>query len=111
MLVVPSLFEPCGLVPLMGMRYGAVPVVRATGGMCDTVFDRDHAPHDFHRRNGYTFHQTDNQAIDSALQRAIGLWFDYPDEFRALMANAMRTDYSWAGPGHHYTNIYEHIRH
>ncbi|NUR30186.1 MAG: glycogen synthase [Catenulispora sp.] len=111
LLIVPSLFEPCGLVPLMAMRYGTVPVVRATGGMRDTVFDRDHAPHDFERRNGYAFHHTDNAAIDSALQRAFGLWFDYPDEFRTLMVKAMRSDYSWAGPGHHYLNIYEHIRH
>ena len=111
LLVVPSLFEPCGLVPMMAMRYGTVPIVRATGGMRDTVFDRDHAPHDFDWRNGYTFHQTDNEALDSALRRAIGLWFDYPSDFRTLIANAMKADYSWAGPGHHYVNIYEHIRH
>jgi starch synthase len=79
--------------------------------MRDTVFDRDHAPHDHPQRNGYSFHQTDNQAIDSALERAIGLWFDYPGDFRSLMVNAMRADYSWAGPGDHYLNIYEHIRH
>jgi starch synthase len=111
LLVVPSLFEPCGLVPLMAMRYGTVPVVRATGGMRDTVFDRDHAPHEHHRRNGYTFHQTDNQAIESALERAIGLWFHHPSEFRSLMVNAMRADHSWARPGQHYLDIYEHIRH
>ena len=111
MLVVPSMFEPCGLTPLIAMRYGTIPVVRAVGGMVDTVFDRDFSDRPDWERNGYVFHQTDNAAIESALDRAFGLWFDYPGEFRELMLNAMRSDYSWARPGQDYVNIYEHIRH
>jgi starch synthase len=88
-----------------------VPVVRATGGMCDTVFDRDHSSRDPAQRNGYVFHHTDNQAIESALRRALGLWFDHPLDYRSLMLNAMRADYSWSRPGNHYLDIYEHIRH
>jgi starch synthase len=110
-LVVPSLFEPCGLAPLTAMRYGTVPVVRAVGGMVDTVFDRDYSARPPDERNGYVFHQTDNQALESALSRAISLWFDRPEEFRHLMASAMMADYSWARPGADYLNIYEYIRH
>ena len=73
-LIVPSMFEPCGLAPLIAMRYGTVPVVRATGGMVDTVFDRDHSGHPPAERNGYVFHHTDNRAIESALSRALRLW-------------------------------------
>lgn len=109
--VVPSMFEPCGLAPMVAMRYGTVPVVRAVGGMIDTVFDRDYSHRPAEQRNGYVFHQTDNPAVESALSRAIGLWFDYPDQFRQLMVNAMSADYSWAGPGGHYLNIYHYIRH
>ncbi|MCA4131614.1 glycogen synthase [Arthrobacter sp. M4] len=111
MMVVPSIFEPCGLTPMIAMRYGTIPVVRAVGGMVDTVFDRDFSDRPGWQRNGYAFHQTDNAAIESALERAFGLWYDYPGEFRELMLNAMRSDYSWAGPGQDYLNIYDHIRH
>ena len=44
------------------------------------------------------------------MHRAIGLWHSYPDEFRQLMINGMKYDYSWNHPGQHYWNIYEHIR-
>ena len=111
LLVVPSMFEPCGLAPLIAMRYGTVPVVRATGGMIDTVFDRDYSGRPSTERNGYVFHHTDNQAIESALNRALRLWSDRPDEFRKLVANCMRADYSWARPGQEYLDIYEYIRH
>jgi starch synthase len=110
LLVVPSMFEPCGLAPLIGMRYGAVPVVRATGGMIDTVFDRDNSRRRPAERNGYVFHHTDNQAIESALGRALRLWSARPREFGALAANCMRADYSWARPGQEYLEIYEDIR-
>ena len=110
LLIVPSMFEPCGLAPLIAMRYGTV-LVRATGGMIDTVFDRDHSGRPPAERNGYVFHHTDNRAIESALSRALRLWSERPREFRKLMANCVRADYSWARPGQEYLNIYEYIRH
>ena len=96
---------------MTAMRYGTVPVVRAAGGMTDTVFDRDYSTRPAAERNGYVFHHTDNLAIESALHRALGLWSGYPGEFRELMAAAMRSDYSWARPGQDYHNIYDYIRH
>ena len=111
LLVVPSMFEPCGLAPMIAMRYGTVPVVRAVGGMVDTVFDCDHSDRPPGERNGYVFQHADNPGIESALHRALGLWHAYPDQFRQLMVNAMRADYSWARPGQDYLNIYEYIRH
>ena len=111
LLVVPSMFEPCGLVPLIGMRYGTVPLVRATGGMVDTVFDYDNSGRRRAERNGYAFHHTDNRAVESALGRALRLWSARPDEFGRLVANCMRADYSWAQPGQEYLDIYEYIKH
>jgi starch synthase len=111
MLVVPSLFEPCGLTQMIGLRYGSVPIVRAVGGLADTVFDRDYSQRPIEQRNGYVFHEADDPGIESAMDRALGLWFDYPEEFSKLAVNGMRYDYSWNRPGADYVNIYEHIRH
>ena len=105
-LVVPSLFEPCGLAPMTALRYGTVPVVRAIGGMVDTVFDRDHSARPVAERNGYVFGHTDEPALESALGRALDLWFTEPAAFGALAGAAMRTDYSWADPGAEYLGIY-----
>ena len=110
-MVVPSNYEPCGLTQILGLRYGTVPVVRGVGGLVNTVFDRDHdKDHAPEKRNGYVFHQTDNHALESALNRAIGLWHDYPKEFEQLALQGMEHDYSWTSPGEQYLSVYEHIR-
>lgn len=110
MVLVPSAFEPCGLTQMIAMKYGTVPVVRNTGGLADTVFDADYAHRPYHERNGYVFDNFDFPGVESALRRAIGLWYLYPQYFRELMVNGMRYDYSWNEPGRHYLNIYEHIK-
>ncbi|NLE00712.1 MAG: glycogen synthase, partial [Fibrobacter sp.] len=110
LLIVPSNYEPCGLTQMIGLKYGTVPVVRAVGGLVDTIFDKDYEAKPFELRNGFVFHQDDPQAIDSALSRAIGLWQSYPHDFRSLMIHGMRYDYSWKNPGEQYMGVYEHIR-
>ena len=110
LLVVPSAFEPCGLTQLIAMKYGTVPVVRNTGGLADTVSDANHAHKPYHERTGYTFNDFNVEGLDSALRRAIGMWFHYPQHWRELMLNGMRQDFSWNRPGQDYVNIYEHIR-
>jgi starch synthase len=110
-LVMPSNYEPCGLVQMIALKYGTVPVVRAVGGLADTVVDRDHACCPYEHKNGYVFNDTDCSAMESALHRAIGLWYSCPDAFRNLMLNGMQADYSWNHPGRHYLNIYDHIQH
>ena len=110
MIIVPSLFEPCGLTQLIGLKYGTVPIVRATGGLADTVFDANHAHRPYHERTGYVFNDFNAQGIESALHRAVGMWYCFPKHFRELMANGMRFDFSWNHPGYHYLRIYEYIR-
>jgi starch synthase len=110
MMVVPSHFEPCGLTQLISLRYGTVPIVRAVGGLADTVFDKDHSPLPLHQRNGYVFPDASDASMESALYRAIGCYYQFPDHFRHLMVNGMNSDYSWNHPGQHYLNIYDYIR-
>jgi len=108
--IVPSVFEPCGLTQMISLKYGTVPVVRAVGGLVNTVFDKDYSDRPLDERNGFVFHQADTSGIESALFRAMGLWHSYPDHFRELMLNGMRYDFSWNWPGHHYVHVYELIR-
>ncbi|MGF1490818.1 MAG: glycogen synthase GlgA [Prochloraceae cyanobacterium] len=111
MMVVPSNYEPCGLTQIISLKYGTVPIVRGVGGLVNTVFDRDYDPHHaLEKRNGYVFYQTDNNALESAMSRAIGLWEHSPKEFRELALQGMDYDYSWNQSGEKYLGVYEYIR-
>lgn len=110
-IIVPSNYEPCGLTQLISLNYGTVPVVRGVGGLVDTVFDRDYdESKPVEKRNGYVFYQADNYALESALDRAIGLWYGDPEGFRQLQRQGMAYDYSWRLPGERYVQLYELIR-
>jgi starch synthase len=111
-IVVPSNFEPCGLTQMIGLKYGTVPVVRGVGGLVNTVFDYDYdEEHPLEERNGFVFYQTDNTALESALNRALVLYQNKPEAFRALAIQGMECDYSWNHPGEKYVEIYDLIRH
>ncbi len=111
MMVVPSNYEPCGLTQLISLKYGTVPIVRGVGGLLSTVFDKDHDQnHAPEKRNGFVFYQTDNQALESAMERALGLYKEYPKEFEQLAQQGMEYDYSWNNPGANYLSVYEFIR-
>lgn len=110
-IVVPSNYEPCGLTQVIGLKYGTVPVVRGVGGLVNTIFDWDYdetLPQE--KRNGFVFFQTDTTAVESALKRAIDLWYGAPDEFRRLQSQGMEYDYSWTKPAQQYLAVYDYIR-
>lgn len=110
MLIVPSLFEPCGLTQMIALKYGTVPVVRNTGGLADTIIDVDHSGKPFEQTNGYVFQTPDGQGLDSALDRAIHCWFEQPERWRHLMLNGMKTDYSWNASSDRYIEIYKQLK-
>jgi starch synthase len=88
-ILVPSRYEPCGLVQMIAMRYGAVPVVHATGGLRDTV--RDHAAGN---GTGFIFEEASADELASAIRRAIDLHRDQR-AWRALQRRGARMDFSW----------------
>lgn len=110
LIVMPSLFEPCGLTQMIALKYGTTPIVREIGGLKDTVFDKDYDGKPWEERNGFVFQNADFPGVESAMLRAIGLWYNYPDDFRELVKHGMHCDYSWRQPGQDYLNIYEYIR-
>lgn len=109
MFIVPSLFEPCGLTQMIALKYGAVPIVRKTGGLADTIFDVDYSEKPFEETNGYVFEYPDIKGIESALDRAFDCWFHSPDKWRKLMINGMKIDFSWNNPSNEYLEVYKQV--
>ena len=101
--LMPSRFEPCGLNQMYSLRYGTVPVVRAVGGLADTV--TDYAP-GRSSATGFVFGDYTPAALLEALNRALAL---YPDRqtWRALQRAGMQQDHSWDRSAREYVKIYE----
>jgi starch synthase len=104
--LMPSRYEPCGLEQLYGLKYGAVPVVRATGGLDDTVVDVRRHPD---RGTGYKFDDYSTQAMIGTLSDAVD-HFHQPDFWRSLMLRGMRQDFSWAKAAAEYERLYAQAR-
>lgn len=105
-IVVPSIFEPCGLTQLIALRYGTIPVVRKTGGLADTVFDLDGYPES---GNGFTFEHSDHTSLDFALDRALNLWHNDRSGWKKLVRRAMREDHSWSHQVLEYLSVYQKL--
>ncbi len=98
--LMPSRFEPCGLGQLIAMRYGAVPVVRATGGLKDTVVDAAQ-PHG----TGVVFTEYSAAAFGVAVERALALWHNHAT-MEAVVYRGMERDSSWAAAAQTYRDLY-----
>jgi starch synthase len=107
--LVPSLFEPCGLTQLCGFRYGSIPVVRATGGLVDTVIDATPETLADGTASGFVFEPFDALALEHALGRALDLHAD-PVAWRSLVRRVMRRDWSWDTSARDYLRLFEHAR-
>jgi starch synthase len=99
--LVPSRFEPCGLVQLYGQRYGALPVARATGGLTDTIVDCDAA---LETGTGFLFREADPLDLLAATQRALAAYAS--PRWPALRRRAMRLDLGWDRPARRYEQVY-----
>ncbi len=102
--VMPSRFEPCGLNQLYSLRYGTLPIVRATGGLRDTVFPYREATGE---GTGFTFDDLTPQALVDTVGWAVSTWYDRPAHVAAMRLRAMAEDFSWD----HEAEAYERLFH
>lgn len=108
LLVVPSRYEPCGLTQMYALRYGTLPLVRATGGLADTVVGHEEASGTGLPSNGFTFVEPTPRALQEALIDALGLWHD-PSKRVAMQRLGMAQDFSWAASAQRYRALYESL--
>jgi starch synthase len=100
--LMPSLFEPCGLNQMYSMRYGTVPVVRATGGLDDTVQDFDRVRM---TGNGFKFERYSAAAMLEKIEEALYCYAE-PETWRTIQMNGMRVDNSWQAAAQKYLELY-----
>lgn len=96
--LMPSIFEPCGLTQMIALRYGTVPLVRATGGLKDTVIDGE---------NGFTFDPPDNRGVSEVLEK--GFKSFQSTDFQKLIEKGMQADLSWEASASAYLTLYQKL--
>jgi starch synthase len=106
MFLMPSRFEPCGLSQMYALRYGTIPIVRATGGLDDTV--QNFAPRT-RQGMGFKFEEYDRRALLKSLRAALET-YRHPDLWKAMQANGMAKDFSWKASAAAYSTLYEAAR-
>jgi starch synthase len=106
MFLMPSRFEPCGLGQMIALRYGTLPIVRATGGLADTVRDYDPTTGE---GNGFTFQAYDSMALYAAIVRALET-YRHRLTWQQLMLRAMAADHSWSASAKRYVDLYRRAR-
>jgi len=105
MLLMPSRYEPCGLAQMIGMRYGCIPVARATGGLRDTIKDTQRPQ----TSTGFLFEDSTPEALASALRRAFAAFADTAG-WRARQVFGMQQDFSWERSAQAYVQIYQKLQ-
>ena len=105
MFLMPSRFEPCGLNQMYSLKYGSVPIVRAAGGLDDTIenFDRRTL-----QGNGFKFYDYDAEQLLEKIQEARETYAD-SDLWQQLMLNGMRADFSWTESAKRYVELYQRL--
>jgi len=103
--LIPSRYEPCGLTQMYALKYGTVPVVRATGGLDDTI---NHFDAEAGTGNGFKFSRYESKAFYASIQEAVGL-FQNAKLWKKIVANGMRADFSWDRSAQRYLELYRSV--
>jgi starch synthase len=105
-LLMPSRIEPCGLNQMYSMRYGTLPIVRAVGGLKDTVPDIGEPDG---KGRGIRFTQFSIEDAALAVYRAVEFYYQHNDQFDAVRSKIMQIDFSWERSANAYIQIYEEL--
>jgi starch synthase len=97
--LMPSRFEPCGLGQMIAMRYGTIPLVRATGGLADTV----------DKKVGFSFSDFSSYAFIKTLEQALNTYYKKPEKWKKMQKNGMKKDFSWNKSAKEYLKLYEKL--
>jgi starch synthase len=103
--LMPSLYEPCGLNQIYSLKYGTLPVVRATGGLDDTVQNYDEATGN---GTGFKFWEPAGRALYYCIGWAVATWFDRPQHILQLRQQAMAQNFDWSVSAQQYVDVYRH---
>jgi starch synthase len=103
MFLMPSLYEPCGLNQIYSLKYGTVPVVRATGGLDDTIVEWNPEKG---TGTGFKFKGLRAEGLWAAIERALAA-FEDKEGWKRLMLNGMTRVYGWEQPAREYSKVYE----
>ena len=104
--LMPSRYEPCGLNQLYSLKYGTVPVVRATGGLVDTVTDASPEAIAAGTATGFQFEAYNASVLDATLRRAVEAYWQNSSLWRQLVMAGMKQDWSWTTSAQRYLEVY-----
>ena len=106
MLLMPSLFEPCGISQLIAMHYGMLPLVRETGGLCDTVIAYNEYTHE---GTGFSFQNYNRDDMLFVINYAKNTYYNNQEDWKKMVVNAMNKDFSWNNSCNMYLELFKEI--
>ena len=104
MFLMPSLFEPCGISQMIAMKYGTIPIVRATGGLDDTIISYPNE-----KANGFKFLTYDAKSMVDEIKNGIWTYYDRKDDFKLLIKNAYNSRFTWTDSAKKYVEMYREM--
>jgi starch synthase len=99
-IIIPSKYEPCGLIQMIAMLFGTIPIAHKTGGLKDSIKDG---------YNGFLFSAYNSKALEERVLRAVDVWENDKPAYEAMVKNALETDFSWKKNAKEYRTLYEKL--
>jgi len=99
-ILIPSRFEPCGLIQMIAMSYGVLPIAHRTGGLIDSI-NNEH--------NGFLFKNYTQEALRETVEKAVNIWRHEKKKYKEMVANALAQDFSWDKSAKEYLRLYEKL--